>query len=135
MEFARTIPLRTAKCLYKLQMSVDPVDALVASAMIGRYSKTIEKLRLSPSDIEASLRSRPLALLESFHRTAWGIGHQAIVDSVKSLGWVCEGRLLCGGDYVQAVQLYSGNLPTRLALHRGRQVDNSLLMCLSLIHI
>ena len=95
MEFARTIPLRTAKCLYKLQMSVDPVDALVASAMIGRYSKTIEKLRLSPSDIEASLRSRPLALLESFHRTAWGIGHQAIVDSDKSLGWVCEGRLLC----------------------------------------
>ena len=129
VELARTIPLRTAKCLYKLQCSNDQTDVLVASAMLGRYSKTIEKLRLLPSDIESSIRNRPLALLESFHRTAWGLDHQAIVESAKTLGWVCEGRLLQGGEYVQAVQVYSGNLPTRLALHRGRQVDNSLLMC------
>ena len=129
VELARTIPYRTAKCLYKMQQCGDAIDCLVASSMLGRYSRTIDKLRLYPSDLEAYKQASTNTLLESFHKTAWGIDHQALVASSKPLGWVCEGSCLGGGQYVQAVQLYSGNLPTRLALHRGRQVDIRLLMC------
>ena len=36
---------------------------------------------------------------------------------------------MAGGQCVQTVQLFNGNLPTRLALHRGRRDEISLLKC------
>ena len=60
----------------------------------------------------------------------WAIGQKRLATTdLESLGCVHDGFLLKGARYVQAVQLLSGNLPTRMAMHRGHSSDLDLVSC------
>ncbi len=68
---------------------------------------------------------------EQFRNSEWGKDAELLVKTAAPMTGITSGRTLKGHQFVRAIQLLSGNLPTRMALHRGhtRGTNRANVLC------
>ena len=110
IQLREMIPLSRLRAFEKLTQSEDPLLRQVARLnekdLVALYRMTRNSHKFTPDE-----------RAEAFMRTEWGKDHESIKESKTSFAPLMAS--LRGYELVRSAQLLSGNLPTRLALHRG----------------
>ena len=116
-QLRETMPLARLKALEKLRDSDDTLLREVYKLSV----KEVENLtQMCATDGKAKD--------ERFLGTEWGKDAEAVVKSQASYGSLL-GSTLKGHELVRTCQLLSGNLPTRMAEHRGHTEDFLNVAC------
>ena len=119
IQFSEMMPYRSYKSLIRMSTQGDEIEALVASSLLGKNEKIFAAARVHQADVKGWLNLYHEGLLDKFIKTAWGLDFAPLAKSSKLLSWLTSGKIFKGGLFIDAIQLISGNWPTRMALHRG----------------
>ena len=120
LQLSKIIPYRSFKSLNRMCSSEDRVDAIAASSLLNKYSSLFSAVHVDSNNVDSWLLNYNNSLVNKFCASGWGIDFDPLARGAKTLSWVPLGRTLRGGNYVKALQLYSGNWPCKMHLYRGR---------------
>jgi hypothetical protein len=130
LELCKWVPTSIIKALDKMSLSSDIVAQTVANSTRNINIRTVcsRYTGLETRDLKNAEIHRNRIRARNFCSSSIGRQFEALAMSGVSLSWLSTNPVFKGKKFVQALQIVSNQLPTRVMLHRGRG-DDQMKLC------